>query len=238
MFPFDDPKRTMVQNHWAIVPATIADLTADQQELTLGLIRQVCTPAGFARLTRQRDDDAGGWKHDHLAVFGSPADPRGFEWVVTGRHLTLRGSSSGKVGGGPLFWGHSLTGSANLWRDQAEAAGELSRTLDDEQRRRAVAAITHDINAAGLDLATVRPDQRAAARRLLASLVGSFRAFEVGSIPAYLDESSRLEGLCWQGFPTSDGGANNTPGVWRLIGPGFRWSFHDTPHVHSWFDLA
>ena len=47
ILPGDDPRRSMVQNHWAVVPATIAALTVSQQNLALGLIRQACHLGGI-----------------------------------------------------------------------------------------------------------------------------------------------------------------------------------------------
>jgi len=237
VFPFDDPKRTSVQNHWAIVPAPMASLTAKQQEMALGLVRQACTPEGFAALTRARLDDAGGWKHDHLAVFGSPDEPGRFEWVLTGRHLTLRGSSTGAIRGGPLFFGHSVPES-NIGDRQAERAGVLFRSLDAHQRGRVlVSAGRGDIFGSGLAINSLDLGRRANARRLLASLAGPFRAFEVPSVQACLrDEANGLEGVRWQWFPTDSRRAGDPPKVWRLIGPGFAWSFHGEPHFHSWFD--
>ena len=223
LLPADDPRRAMVQNHWAVVPATIASLTADQQELALGLVRQVCTGDGFARLTRQRDDDAGGWKHDHLAVFGTPDGPGPFEWVLSGRHLTLRGSADGLVPPGPLFWGHAVDGPSNLARGQFEAAAALFGSLGADGRRGL---------AEGLDLGALAGEPLRAARHLIASAAGPFRGFEA---PA---DAADLAGCRWQGYWIDDAPVDAPPPAWRLTGPGFAWSFHGRPHVHCWFETT
>ena len=231
VWPGNDPKRRMVQNHWAVVPAIIADLTASQQELALSLIRQVCTPEGFARLTHQRDDDAGGWKHDHLAVFGSPIDPDGFEWVVTGRHLTLRGSATGVIPRGPLFWGHTASGPTSLGARSAELAGTLFRALDADQRRLAIRPV-----GPGLSLADLGPEPQTLARQLLASLTEPFR---VGSWPAVLASSpdrSDWDGVRWEVCSAGPGRDDQPPPIWRVVGPLFSWSWHAEPHRHCWFD--
>ena len=237
-FPSIDPRRTSVQNHWAIVPAPIASFRADQQELALGLVRQVCTPEGFAALSQARVDDAGGWKHDHLAVFGAPDEPGRFEWVLSGRHLTLRGSSDGTITGGPLFLGHAAPPEANIWTRQAEGVRALFRSLDPlKQARASVSVGRGGISQSGLDLNDLEPEQRANVRRLLASLVEPFRAFEVPSVQACLrDEGDGFAGMCWQAFRSEADRSGEPPRVWRLIGPGFTWSFHGEPHIHSWFD--
>ena len=229
ILPNDDPRRSMVQNHWAIVPATIAALTAPQQDLALGLIRQVCTPDGFARLTRARDDDSGGWKHDHLAIFESPTDPKRAEWVVTGRHLTLRGDATGAITGGPLFFGHSVAGPGSIWRDSVDLASELVRSLDGASRDQAWGRV-------GVEVGELKSDQRELARRLLLSLTGSFRAFEVSSAPNCLTSPPRMKGVIWQGFVADQTGASVA--AWRLTGPAWRWSFHAEPHPHVWFDAG
>ena len=228
ILPGDDPRRSMVQNRWAVVPATIAALTASQQDLALGLIRQVCAPEGFAHLTRARDDDSGGWKHDHIAIFNSPDNPERSEWIVTGRHLTLRGNAAGAITGGPLFLGHSVAGPGSIWREPADLASDLLGSLDDADRERA-------LGRGGLDLAGLRPDQCELARRLLLNLTASFRAFAVPSVRTSL-RSSELKGVIWQAFPSHQDGESVR--AWRLTGPGWRWSFHAEPHPHAWFDAT
>ena len=227
ILPVDDPRRAMVQNDWAVVPARIADLTLAQQDLALALIRRACTLEGFDRLTRARLDDSGGWKHDHLAVFGSPAGP--IEWLVSGRHLTLRGSAAGAITGGPLFWGHSATGPGTLGHDQGEAAGAFFRGLAPDQQVRALAD--------GLPLGDL-PSPSPAARALVASLAAPFARFEVGSVRAILDGAVGLGSVRWQGFRAAGEAVDASPRIWRLVGAGWSWSFHGLPHAHSWFDAA
>lgn len=227
VLPADDPRRAMVQNHWAVVPGRIADLTAAQQELALGLIRRACSPDGFDRLTRARLDDHGGWKHDHIAVFGDPADPARAEWVVTGRHLTLRGAADGIIAGGPLFLGHSAPVADGAWRDAAGRAGMLWEALDTDQRGRAA-------RAPGLDLGELAASGRGLARDLLWTLVDPFRAFAVPGVRAVLEPRADWAGVRWEAYPDRAG----VPRAWRLAGPGFRWSFHADPHAHAWFDAG
>ena len=225
----DDPRRSMVQNNWAVVPATIADLTATQQKLAIGLVRQVCTPEGFARLSRAREDDSGGWMHDHIALFESANKPERIGWVITGRHLTLHGNGAGAITAGPLFLGHSVTGSGNIWREPMSLVSELVGSFNDPDRNRA-------FGASGLELIGSRLDQRELIRRLLLHLTGSFREFAVPSVQACLAAPSRLDGVIWQGF--SAGGDKDQMVAWRLFGPGWRWSFHVDPHPHAWFDAV
>lgn len=229
VFPYSDPKRTMVQNHWAVVPEPIAALTAHQQDLALQLVQQVCTPDGFARLTRGREDDSGGWKHDHIAIFGSPDEPDQFEWVLTGRHLSLRGSATGAIQGGPIFLGHSIPGEGSIWREPAQLADRLHRSL-----------MGGSIGKAGSEfrfpVAGLHPKQQATVQQLLVSLTNAFRAFEVPAVAACVTSSNGLNALTWQAYPAETQSFTNSLLAWRLIGPGFRWSFHTEPHIHCWFD--
>ena len=62
---------------------------------------------------KQMDDDAGGFDAYHVAVFGEPGTDKPFEWVLTGRHDTLRAdgnSVEGAAFGGPIFYGHAADG--------------------------------------------------------------------------------------------------------------------------------
>ena len=231
VFPGHDPKRRVVQNHWAVVRPTIADLTAEQQELALGLIRQVCTADGFARLTRQRDEDAGGWKQDHLAVFGTPNDLESCEWVLSGRHLTLRGSATGAISGGPLFLGDTAPEATNIATRTTELAETLFRTLNEDQRR-----LARQPKTWGLNLAELGSPGQLIAHQLLASLGEPFHCFDVAAVQNCLQDHSALGRVCWQTYRSEHDQPDDPPKVWRLIGPGFVWSFHGTPHVHSRFE--
>ena len=223
----DDPRRSMVQNNWAVVPSTIADLTATQQELALALIQQVCTPEGFARLTRARDDDSGGWKHDHLAVFESPDNPKESGWVVTGRHLTLHVNAAGAIISGPMLIGHSKTGAGCIWREPMNLVSDLLGSLDDADRERV-------FGSAGLKMTRLKSDHGESIRRLLLSLTGLFRAFAIPSVETSRTSSGGPKAVIWQGVQDSQ--TRNSVRAWRLIGPGWRWSFHAEPHPHAWFD--
>ena len=51
-----------------------------------------------------------------MAVFGEPGTDKPFEWVLTGRHDTLRAdgnSVEGAAFGGPIFYGHAADGHDN-----------------------------------------------------------------------------------------------------------------------------
>ena len=84
-----------------------------------------------------------------LAVFGKPGDSK-FEFVMTGRHMTLRcdGNSTEHLAfGGPIFYGHAASGfnetpghPGNVYWEQALAANKVYEMLDGKQRARAEVA--------------------------------------------------------------------------------------------------
>ena len=91
------------------------------------------------------EDDAGGFENYHVAVFGEPGTDKPFEWVLTGRHDTLRAdgnSVEGAAFGGPIFYGHDATGignddakhTDNVWWYQGQQANKIFATLDDKQK--------------------------------------------------------------------------------------------------------
>ncbi len=146
-FPFDHPLRSTVKNNWAIVKPTIDDMKPEQQALCREIMKNLCSEEGYERFMKQMDDDAGGFESYHVAVFGEPGTDKPFEWVLTGRHDTLRAdgnSVEGAAFGGPIFYGHAADGhdtedpkhTHNVWWYQGEQANKIFQTLDEKQRRR------------------------------------------------------------------------------------------------------
>ena len=83
------------------------------------------------------DDDDGGLDAYSVAVFGNPA-AGDFQWLLTGRHLTLRadGDSSPKAAfGGGMVYGHGEESSAqeNIFYYQTKKVNEVFSALDKEQ---------------------------------------------------------------------------------------------------------
>ncbi len=103
-------------------------------------------PDWHKRIYQQLDDDAGGYGEDQsIAIFGTPGSGK-FEFVMTGRHMTLRcdGNSSDSVAfGGPIFYGHAAdsfnegpTHPGNVFWPQAVAANKVYQMMDEKQRKR------------------------------------------------------------------------------------------------------
>ena len=148
-FPFDHPLRSVVKNNWEIVKPAISDLNKEQQALCHEIMKGLCSEDGLERFTKQMEDDAGGFDAYHVAVFGEPGTDKPFEWVLTGRHDTLRAdgnSLEGAAFGGPIFYGHAADGhfnedakhTNNVWWYQGEQANKIFQTLDDKQKAQAL----------------------------------------------------------------------------------------------------
>ena len=99
-FPFDHPLRSKVQNNWAIVKPTIGDLDGEQKALCREIFKNLLSEEGYERFQKQMDDDYGGFESYHVAVFGEPGTEKPFEWVLTGRHDTLRADGNSVDGRG------------------------------------------------------------------------------------------------------------------------------------------
>lgn len=69
---------------------SIGDLTPEQQAICSEIMKNLCSEDGYERFMKQMDDDAGGFEAYHVAVFGEPGTDKPFEWVLSGRHDTLR----------------------------------------------------------------------------------------------------------------------------------------------------
>jgi hypothetical protein len=148
-FPFNHPLRSTVKNNWQIVPPTIGDMKPEQQALCQEIMKNLCSEDGYERFMKQMEDDSGGFEAYSVAVFGEPGTDKPFEWVLTGRHDTLRAdgnSVDGAAFGGPIFYGHAADGhdredakhTNNVWWYQGEQANKIFKTLDDKQQAQAL----------------------------------------------------------------------------------------------------
>jgi hypothetical protein len=254
-FPSDHPLRTLVRPNWAIVEPSIADLTAEQRALCMEVFTGLCSDDGRERFLRQMGEDYGGFESYHVAVFGEPGTDQPFEWVLTGRHVTLRADGHRDGGSpfvGPIFYGHASQGfhedarhTGNVWWFQAERANALFETLDETQRAQALASRAEPDGSrstklrgpcpdgAGLCVGGLDGSQEAMVRNLLRGLLSPFRATDADAIRSCLRST---DGLRFTYFQEGDLGGDGVRDVWKLEGPGFSWYFHGSPHVHAWLN--
>ena len=133
--------RTFIANNWNITrPEVKSDFyTPEQQAIIREIFEGIIQPDWHARFDKQLEDDSGGFGHDQsIAIFGDPRSDQ-FEFVLTGRHMTLRcdGNSAPHVAfGGPIFYGHAASGfdeeadhPGNVFWPQAMAANRVASML-------------------------------------------------------------------------------------------------------------
>ena len=159
VFPYDAPidvalsptgeaydKRIHMCSWWLASDRVVdsSGYTEEQRGLIKEAVQRVSSPEGFRWLwPRLADQEV---YSPRLALFGTPASGS-FEWVLTARHITLRGGGERGVFGGPLFYGER----ENVARENpmntrflnvVSSATELFRSLTPEQQKRALHATT------------------------------------------------------------------------------------------------
>lgn len=250
--------RTFICNHWQVTRPCIRGqfFTRAQQHLIHDTFTHLVDPGWYPRFMQQLKDDTLGhpWGTDQsIALFGNP-DQGPFQFLITGRHLTLRadGNSEGRIAfGGPIFYGHQATGyyerpnhPGNVFWVQALYASRLANMLDEAQLEQAIVdklpdepAIGFHSNDNGLAVNTLAPEQLRQLEQTLAILVEPFRASDRERVMQILAEQGGLAS-CRLSFARE--GRMSAPmwDSWRLVGPSFVWHYRGFPHIHVWAHVA
>jgi hypothetical protein len=260
-FPFDHPLRSVVKNNWDIVKPAISDMNKDQQALCQEIMKGLCSEDGYERFMKQMEDDAGGFDAYHVAVFGEPGTDKPFEWVLTGRHDTLRAdgnSVEGAAFGGPIFYGHAADGhfnedakhTNNVWWYQGEQANKIFQTLDDKQKAQALVDKAEEddarsiklrgdkLSAKGLAVAGLDDQQKQMVRQLLEMMLRPFRAADASEVRECVEVAGGPDKLRLTYFKEGDIGNDSVWDIWKVEGPAFAWYFRGSPHVHTWLNVA
>lgn len=259
-FPFDHPLRSKVNNNWAIVKPTIEDMSKEQQELCKEIFKNLCSEDGYERFDAQMAEDYGGFEKYHVAVFGEPGTDQPFEWVLSGRHNTMRAdgnSVDGVAFGGPIFYGHAAHSfdedakhTDNVWWYQGIQANKIFATFDDKQKAKAlvdkaegdeprVIELKGDkLGDAGIAVADLDGQQKQMVQQLLKDLTSPFRSFDVDEIQECLRDAGGADKLRLTYYKEGDIGNDGIWDIWKLQGPAFTWYFHGSPHVHTWVNIA
>lgn len=250
--------RNFVSNHWQVTAPPIRSdyFTHAQQHLVHDIFTSLLDPEWYPRFLKQLDDDNHGnpWGADQsIALLGDPE--RGpFQFVISGRHLTLRASgneSEGAAFGGPILYGHQATGfqeepnhPGNIFWVQALSASRLAAMLDDTQLAQALLPrlptetdIGFRSRGLGLPVRSLTLDQKRELEKVLAVLVEPFRAADRRRVRECLLRHGGLD-ACHLMFALD--GRRSAPHFdnWRLEGPAFVWHFRGFPHVHVWVHVA
>lgn len=256
--------RTHVSNNWNVTSPTLDDdfFTGDQRAIVREIMKGIYSPEWLEKIDRQLDDDSGGWEANSIALFGQPASQEGkekFEFVMTGRHLTVRcdGNSAEHVAfGGPIFYGHDADGfnegpthPGNVYWPQAVAANKLYQMLDGEQQQAALVrkGLPHESQVAfkgktgrihGIPVAQLADDQKEHLQGVLKQLVAPYREVDRQEVQECLTKQGGLDACHLAYYAEGDIGGDGVWDNWRLEGPSFVWHYRGAPHVHVWVNVA
>lgn len=253
--PWSDPKRTRINANWAITEPLIEDYSKEQQALVEEIVRGLTSPEGFERFQKQMSDDDGGIGRYHVAVFGEPGTNQ-FEWVLTGRHLTMRAdgdTTEGAAFGGPMIYGHGEGDSkkgmpGNVFYYQTKKANEVFSALDGKQREKALVAkappearvnVQGDKGSfPGMMVGEMSSDQKALFESVLKTLLSPFRQKDADEALTIMKSGGGLDNLRMAFFSSEDIGGDHEWDLWRIEGPTFVWHFRGAPHVHAYVNIA
>ncbi len=254
--------RTHVSNNWNITDKKMFNVggeffTKDQRDLIEALFFGLYNPEWHARLRKQLQDDAGGYgKEQTIAIFGEPGTGK-FEWVMTGRHLTIRcdgDSTEHTAFGGPIFYGHAAQGfneaadhPGNIYWHQALKANALYKMFDGKQRKLALVEKAPAEAAvgfrgtepkSGIPVSELSADQKTHLQGILSSLLEPYRTADQQEATKCLEKFGGLDKCSLALYQSDDVGNDGVWDVWRLEGPAFVWHFRGSPHVHVWVNIA
>ncbi len=254
--------RTFISNNWQITPHHVNSNFYTQQQKTIihDIFRGIYNPEWYARVVRQLRDDTNGhpWGSDQsIALFGRP-DSEHFEFVMTGRHMTIRadGNTTPHVAfGGPIFYGHAASGfnervghPGNVYWEQGRRANFVYRMLDGPQQRRAMVERRPDESAVGfrgrdgqfpgIPVSDLSRDQKDELQRVLRFLLEPYRREDQDEALDCLRRQGGFDRCSLAFYRDGDLGNDQEWDNWRLEGPAFVWYFRGEPHVHVWVNVA
>jgi hypothetical protein len=253
--------RTRVDANWLITEQILESdfYTADQREIVRGIFHGIVHPEWHERYEKEQQDDSGGFgKHNAIAIFGTPGADEKCEFVVTGRHMTLRcdGNAAEHVAfGGPIFYGHAASTfdetamhPGNVFWPQAVEANKLYEALDEKQRKLAlIAAAPYESDVGfkgregkfeGIPVSELSSDQKERVQEVLRKLIEPYRQSDQDEVVACLKAQGGIDACSLAFFQDEDIGEDKVWDIWRLEGPSFVWHYRGAPHVHVWVNVA
>lgn len=252
-FGFDHPLRKKISPNWAITKPTIgADFyTAEQRVLIDKVLRGMMSEDGYDRVMQQMEDDNGGFKEYHIALFGQPGKG-GFEFELTGRHLTLRAdgnSVEGAAFGGPIVYGHGLSNpKKQLYYYQTQAADKVFKSLDAKQAKAASVGKEPKETAVllkgkkgsfpGIKVSELSKDQQQLVLATIKTVLSPYRKEDIQEAMKVLEAGGGLKTLNMAFYTAADLENDKVWDVWRLEGPTWVSYFRGAPHVHAYINVG
>jgi hypothetical protein len=250
---FSDPLRQQVSANWHVVKPLIGSdfFSKTQQSMAIEIVRQLTSEEGYELLKKQTDYDDGGIEAYSIAWFGKPGDDK-FEWMLTGRHLTLRadGNTQEKVVfGGPVTYGHGEESSPedNLFFYQTKKFNEVFGSLNEAQRKTALLHKSipnesqHKVQNAkpfvGLSAKELSIDQLELLNGTLSSVLGVYRDEDSKEARDLLETVGGLKSLYLQYYAEDDMKADGVWDMWRIVGENVCIHFRGSPHVHAFIHI-
>ncbi|GIX04326.1 MAG: hypothetical protein KatS3mg114_0195 [Planctomycetaceae bacterium] len=253
VLPFEHELRHKINANWHVTKPTIGEdfYTSAQRQMIREILQHTTSPDGFERILKQLEDDSGGLEFYSVGIFGTPGAGK-FEFMITGRHLTLRADGDSvehAAFGGPIVYGHGAeTPKENLFYYQTQQVNEVFKALDGRQRERALldkapretdVALQGPRGAfAGIPLRELSADQKVLVEQTLKVLLAPYRQEDVDEVMAILRESGGLDHLHLAFYRQDDLEKDQVWDIWRVEGPNFVWHFRGAPHVHAYINIG
>lgn len=229
--------------------------TPAQQELVQRILRGICSgDDGYRMISRGGTwDNSRAFENCGAYIFGDPTGNNQFAWVFTGHHLTVRcdgNSQPDAAFGGPMYYGHSPDGwsQRNIFFPQTRAVKEVFDSLNDNQRRQAMAtwqqgeqreqagSIQFRRQHPGLPATELTADQKALMQQAMRTILAPYRREDADEVMQLVRRNGGLERLHLAFY--RDGADDARWSFWRIEGPGFVWNFRVLPHVHTFVNIG
>ncbi len=254
-FPFEHQLRHRISANWHVTEPTLGETfyNTQQREMITRIVKGLCSEEGYERVSRQMDEDAGGLHEFSVAMFGQPGEGQ-FEFMLTGRHLTLRadGDSVDKAAfGGPIIYGHDQVekdASKNIYYYQTQHTDAVFRSLTADQASKALIDKAPAETAiqlqgeggkfSGIKVADLMAEQKQLVEKTLSVLLAPYRKEDIDEVMQVLKESGGVDQLHMAFYQQEDIGGDKTWDIWRVEGPSFVWHYRGAPHVHAYINIG
>lgn len=243
--PLSDASMTKAHANWHITQPLIGSdfYTDSQQSLIAEIVKHVTSEEGYERISRQMDDDDGGVGAYSMALFGHPGGDA-FQWVLTGRHLTLRADGDTlrqSAFGGPLVYGHGEESSPrdNLFYYQTQQVNKVFESLDAAQREQAMIgqlpgeSQLKPNSGSGIAAGQLDEGQKQLLRESIKTVLSPYRQGDGDEAMRYIDQAG-FDQLRLMFARAGDLEGDGIWDMWRIESPAGVIHFRGAPHVHAY----